>query len=92
MLLANSEFTRVAIEMGVDRKRAFLAKCVVEGRSMTDIIQEMVDDYISKKPRKRACDKSKLYVPRSGAGVPFEKPYIDRSILNGPKQAGQSKK
>lgn len=69
MNLANTEFHRVAFEMGCIRKKAFAEKCAVEGRSMTDIAQELVDAYIARKPRKRVCDTTKLYVPRAGAGV-----------------------
>jgi len=69
MLLANVDYHRVAFELGRDRKRAFAKKCAVEGRSMTDICQELIDAYLARKPRVRACHKSKLYVPRAGAGL-----------------------
>ena len=69
MIPTNVNFHRVAFVMGCDRKKAFAEKCAVEGRSMTDIVQELVDDYLKRKPRKRACDGSKLYVPRAGHGV-----------------------
>jgi hypothetical protein len=69
MLIANVDFHRVSFEMGKSRKRAFAQKCAVEGRSMTDIAQELVDEYLARTPRPRVCDTTKLYVPRAGAGL-----------------------
>lgn len=61
---ANVDYQRVALELGKERKKAFVIKCTMEGRSMTDIIQELVDDYLSRKNRKRACEPDKLYKSR----------------------------
>lgn len=69
MMLPNVQYHRVAFEMGVERKKAFAEKCVLEGRSMTDIVQELVDDYLKRKPRKRACEGTKLYVSRANHGI-----------------------
>ena len=60
----NVDYQRVALELGKERKKAFAIKCTREGRSMTDIIQELVDEYLSRKSRKRVCAPDKLYKPR----------------------------
>lgn len=69
MHLPNMEYHRVSFEIGKTRKRAFAQKCAVEGRSMTDIAQELIDSYIASKPRPRVCDTNILYVPRVGSGL-----------------------
>ena len=69
MYLPNPEYSRVALVVGKERKRLFLEKCVVEGRSMTEIMQQLVDRYISTPPRRRVVGEHRLYKVRAGGGV-----------------------
>ena len=68
---ANINYQRVALELGKERKKAFVIKCTMEGRSMTDIIQELVDEYLARKNRKRACGPSQLYHARKAVQEPY---------------------
>lgn len=70
----NVEYQRVALQLGRKRKEAFATKCAEEGRSMTDIIQELVDAYLSRKNRRRACQPDRLYKARQAVLEPYLTP------------------
>jgi hypothetical protein len=51
----------IRVICGEERKAALVEKCELEGRSVTMIINELVDKYLKVKPRKRLCGSSVKY-------------------------------